>query len=70
MLDTEIKSRELPVTGLRPEVIAYDATETDLLHQQDEVATALATYKALETSYRHAWRTTYQGHLINLKAAK
>ena len=54
-------------TSLRPEVIAYDATETDLLHQQGEVATALAAYKALETSYRHAWRATYQTHLARLK---
>jgi hypothetical protein len=57
-------------TGMRAEVIAYDATEIDMRRQQDEVATALAAYKALEAGYRRSWKTTYQGHLTKLGEGK
>ena len=52
---------------MKLETRAYDATEADMLHQQGEVATALAVYKALEAGYKRAWRATYQGHLARLK---
>jgi len=49
------------------EIKAYDATETDMLRQQGDVATALAIYKALEAGYKRAWKATYQGHLTRLR---
>jgi hypothetical protein len=52
---------------MKLETKAYDATMTDMLRQQGELAAAFTAYKIQEASYRREWAVTYQGHLRELR---